>query len=128
MVLGVQGDRGADRCGGLDDRADVGEGQLVAVLQRLAEHGELDGHLRLRAQAEVLEAADELQVGVARGGGLLGSRDVLTDHVEGDLKALAGGVLDDRDDVLDRLTGDEPVDDLLRARGGRDETAHLVAA
>lgn len=128
VVLGVQGDRGADRGRCLDDRADVGERHLVAALQSLAEHRELDGHLGPGAQAEVLQAVDQLQVRVARGGGLLGRRDVLADDVEGDLEALPGGVLDDRDDLLDRLAGDEPVDDLLGPRSSRNETAHLVTA
>jgi hypothetical protein len=146
VVLGVQGDRGADLGGGLDDRADVGEGQLVAAREfisepgglsveggggrreGLAEHRQLDGHLGLGAEAQVLEACDQLEVGVARGGGLLGGGDVLADHVEGDFEAPAAGVHDDRHDVVDALTGDEPVDDLLRAGGCRDETAHPVAA
>lgn len=128
VVLGVQGDRGADRGRRLDDRAHVGEGQLVTAVQGLAEHRELDGHLGPGAQAEALQPADELQVGVARGGGLLGRGDVLADDVEGDFEALAGGVLDDRDDLVDGLTGDEAVDDLLGAGRGRDEPAHPVAA
>ena len=57
VVLRVQGDGGADRGGRLDDRADVGERQVVAALgQRLAEHRQLDRHLGAVAQAQVLRA------------------------------------------------------------------------
>ncbi|CAM5632596.1 hypothetical protein SVIOM342S_09752 [Streptomyces violaceorubidus] len=35
MVLGVEGDRGADLGGGLDDRADVVQCQFVPAVQRL---------------------------------------------------------------------------------------------
>lgn len=128
VVLGVQGDRGADGGSGLDDRAHVGEGQLVAVLQRLAEHGQLHGHLGAGAQAEVLQALHELQIRVAGGLGLRGGGDVLADDVERDLQTLVRGVLDDRHDLVDGLPGDEAVDDLLGAGRGRDEPAHLVAA
>lgn len=113
VVLGVQGDGRADLGGGLDDGPDVREGQLVAVLQRLAEHRQLDGHLGALAEAQLLEAADELQVGVPGGVRLLDGGDVLADDVEGDLQAAVAQLLDDRDDVVDRLTGDEAGDDLL---------------
>ncbi len=128
VVLGVQRDGGADGRGGLDDRADVGERELVAALQRLAEHRQLDRHLGLLAESQARQVLDEFEVGVTRGVGLLDGGDVLAHHVERELQALLREVHDDRDDLVDRLAGDEPVHHGLGHRGGRDDSAHLVAA
>ncbi len=111
-----------------DNGPDVRERQLVAAVQRLAEHGQLDGHLHALAQPQVREVADQLQVGVPGGGGLLGGGDVLADDVHRQLQALGRQVLDDRDDVGHGLAGDEAVDDLLGHRGRRDQASHPVAA
>ncbi|MGX1249999.1 hypothetical protein RKD48_002510 [Streptomyces ambofaciens] len=112
----------------LDDRADVGERQLVTAVQRLTEHGELHGHLGAGAEVERLEPVDQLQVGVAGGLGLRGGGDVLADDVHRQFQALIGQLPDDRHDLVDRLAGDEPVDDRLGHGRGRDETTHPVAA
>ena len=53
VVLRVERDRRADGGGGLDDGADVGEGQFVAAVQRLPEHRQLHRHLGPVAQVQL---------------------------------------------------------------------------
>ncbi len=128
VVLGVERDGRPDRGGGLDDGPDIGEGEFVTAVQRLPEHGQLDGHLGPGAQLQLLEPVDERQVRVAGGGSLLGGGDVLADDVHRQFETLGGEVLDDRHDLVHRLTGDEAVDDLLGHRRRRDQPTHLIAA
>ena len=71
VVLGVERDGRTDGGGGLDDGPDVGEGELVAAVQRLAEEGQLHRHLGALAELQPLEAVDQLQVRVPGERGLL---------------------------------------------------------
>src|SRR5690606_38698843 len=88
VVLGVQGDGGADGGRGLDDRADVGERQVVAAGEGLAEHGQLHGHLDAVAQLQRGQPLDPFEVGATGRPGLGGRGDVLADDVHRQLQAV----------------------------------------
>jgi hypothetical protein len=109
VILHVQGNRGARRGGGLGHPGDVGERDVVAARQRLAEGGELDGHLGADAEALRGQRVGQRQIRVPGAQRLGGVGDVLAQEIEGDLTATGVQRADGGEGVVQSLARHETV-------------------
>ena len=117
VVLHVDGHRRAGVTRGVADQARVVERH--GFVERLADGGELHGHLGGGGEALVSEAPRQRAV---RLDGRLGCRcveGVLAEVIERDMQPLAGERSGDPERVVDGLAGDEAADHVAGHRRGR---------